>query len=173
MAEYAMKLTGHARKARPGVTVTHQFSPVLHGWFLGASSGIAEASDYTSGDFYGGRLQQQFGAKAFSAYTNMQPYEFMTSRCVSLHDHTSTKSDEELYLHAATTLANGGAYFFIDAINPDGRCCGRRSAFTIRCPAAWTSRKTACPCSNSLNRARIWTSATTRCSTRCSAPPHC
>lgn len=120
MAEYAMKLTGHARKARPGVTVTHQFSPVLHGWFLGASSGIAEASDYTSGDFYGGRLQQRFGAKAFSAYTNMQPYEFMTSRCVSLHDHTSTKSDEELYLHAATTLANGGAYFFIDAINPDG-----------------------------------------------------
>ena len=85
MAEYAMKLTGHARKARPGVTVTHQFSPVLHGWFLGASSGIAEASDYTSGDFYGGRLQQRVGAKAFSAYTNMQPYEFMTSRCVSLH----------------------------------------------------------------------------------------
>ena len=27
---------------------------------------------------------------------------------MNLHDHTSTKSDEELFLHAATTLANGG-----------------------------------------------------------------
>ena len=44
----------------------------------------------------------------------------MTSRCVNLQDHTSSKSDEELYLSALTTLANGGAYFFIDAINPDG-----------------------------------------------------
>lgn len=44
----------------------------------------------------------------------------MTSRCVTLYDHTSVKSDDELFLHALTTLANGGAYFFIDAINPDG-----------------------------------------------------
>jgi hypothetical protein len=48
------------------------------------------------------------------------PYEFMTSRCVNLHDHTSSKSKEELMCESATTLANGGACFFIDAINPDG-----------------------------------------------------
>ncbi len=120
LAEFAMKLTHHVRQIRPEITVTHQFSPVLHGWFLGASSGIAMASDYASGDFYGGGLQQRFGVKAFATYSKHQPYEFMTSRCTSLHDHTSTKSDDELYLHAMTTLANGGAYFFIDAINPDG-----------------------------------------------------
>ena len=44
----------------------------------------------------------------------------MTSRGVSLRDHTSAKSDEELLLSTITTLANGGAYLLIDAINPDG-----------------------------------------------------
>ncbi len=120
MAEFAATLTDHVRKAKPGISVTHQFSPVLHGWFLGQSSGIAAASDYASGDFYGGKIQHRLGAKVFAAYSKNAPYEFMTSRCVNLHDHTSTKSEEELLLHAATTLANGGAYFFIDAINPDG-----------------------------------------------------
>jgi len=103
--------------------VTHQFSPVLHGWYLAQSAGIARASDYASGDFYGGRDQQRFGLEVFQAYSTRTPFEFMTSRCVSLHDHTSTKSDEELYLHALTTLLHGGAYLFIDAIDPAGTLC--------------------------------------------------
>ncbi len=120
MAEFAAELTAWVRQLRPEISVTHQFSPVLHGWYLGQSDGIAAASDYASGDFYGGKLQHRFGIKAFAAFSRKKPLEFMTSRCVSLHDHTSTKSDEELTLHALTTLAHGGAYFFIDAINPDG-----------------------------------------------------
>lgn len=120
MAEFGQMLTDHVKRLHPEMSVTHQFSPVLHGWFLGQSSGTADASDYASGDFYGGKAQQRIGAKIFSAYSKHQPFEFMTSRCVDLHDHTSTKSDDELFLHAVTTLANGGAYFFIDAIHPDG-----------------------------------------------------
>lgn len=120
MADFAQKLTDFVKTARPSLTVTHQFSPVLHGWFLGQSTGIAQASDYASGDFYGSKLQQRFGTKVFDAFSTNPPFEFMTSRCVTLYDHTSTKSDDELYLSALTTLANGGAYFFIDAINPDG-----------------------------------------------------
>ncbi|MCQ2378698.1 MAG: hypothetical protein MJ016_05745, partial [Victivallaceae bacterium] len=65
-------------------------------------------------------MQQRFAVKAFDAFTTRKPFEFMTSRCVSLRDHTSAKPEAELFLHALTTLANGGAYFFIDAINPDG-----------------------------------------------------
>ena len=120
IAEFAMELTTFCKQIKPAISVTHQFSPVLHGWFLGQSSGIAAASDYASGDFYGGKLQQRLGAKVFAAYSKHQPYEFMTSRCVSLQDHTSTKSNDELFIHALTSLANAGAYFFIDAINPDG-----------------------------------------------------
>jgi hypothetical protein len=44
----------------------------------------------------------------------------MTSRCVTLYDHTSSKSDAEMKRSYATTLANGGAHLLIDAINPDG-----------------------------------------------------
>ncbi len=120
MVSFAQRLTDFAKSVKPGISVAHQFSPVLHGWYLGQSSGIAAASDYASGDFYGGKLQQRFAVKAFDAYTTHPPFEFMTSRCVDLHDHTSGKSDDELFLSALTTLANGGAYLFIDAINPNG-----------------------------------------------------
>lgn len=120
MGEFAQILTDHIKSEKPDMTVTHQFSPMLHGWYLGQSSAIARASDYSSGDFYSGKRQQRFATKAFAAFTQTFPYEFMTSRCVDLHDHTSTKSDEELFIGAATTLANGGAYMMIDAINPDG-----------------------------------------------------
>jgi hypothetical protein len=120
MAEFAQKLTDFIRSVKPGLPVTHQFSPVLHGWYLGQSDGIAAASDYASGDFYGSKLQQRFAVKAFDSFTRKPPFEFMTSRCVDLHDHTTTKSPEEMFLSALTTLANGGAYFFIDAISPDG-----------------------------------------------------
>ena len=120
MADFARRLTDFAKSVKPGISVAQQFSPVLHGWYLGQSSGIAAASDYASGDFYGSKLQQRFAVKVFDAYTRNPPFEFRTSRCVDLHDHTSCKPDEELFLSALTTLANGGAYFFIDAINPDG-----------------------------------------------------
>ncbi|MBR4519049.1 MAG: beta-galactosidase, partial [Victivallales bacterium] len=120
MADFAQKLTDFVKEKKPDLSVTHQFSPVLHGWFLGQSTGIAQASDYASGDFYGEKLQQRFATKVFDAFTSNPPFEFMTSRCVTLYDHTSTKSDDELLFSALTTLANGGAYFFIDAINPDG-----------------------------------------------------
>jgi len=120
MAEFAHTITTHLKKIKLGATVTHQFSPVIAGWFLGQSAGIAAASDYASGDFYGDKHQHRLGTKIFTAFSHEMPYEFMSSRCVDLKDHTSSKSEDELFLHAGTTLANGGAYFFIDAINPDG-----------------------------------------------------
>ncbi|MDD3155608.1 MAG: beta-galactosidase trimerization domain-containing protein [Victivallaceae bacterium] len=120
LVRLARTMTDFIHATKPGCTVTHQFSPVLHGWFLGQSSGIALASDYASGDFYGDKLQQRFALKVFDAYSTQKPFEYMTSRCESLRDHTSGKSPETLFIHALTTLAHGGAYFFIDAINPDG-----------------------------------------------------
>ncbi len=120
MAVFARRMSDAARRTRPGISVTCQFSPVLHGWYLGQSPGIAGAGDYASGDFYGSKHQQRLGVKALDAYSAKPPLEFMTSRCVNLYDHTSTKSAAELKLSAATTLAHGGACFFIDAIDPDG-----------------------------------------------------
>lgn len=109
-----------AIQAQRDVTVTFQNSPIIMGWSLGQSEGIADSCDYASGDFYGGKYQHILGAKILAAASARQPYEYMTSRCIDLTDHTAMKSEQTLTCEAATTLANGGAYFFIDAINPDG-----------------------------------------------------
>lgn len=118
--EFARFLTSAAKAEKPDLSVVHQFSPILHGWYLAVDADFSKDSDYASGDFYGGKLQQRLGTKVFDALTTKRPFEFMTSRCVNLYDHTTMKPASELLASAATTLANGGAYFFIDAINPDG-----------------------------------------------------
>ena len=118
--EVAGFLTEAAKQHRPGISVVHQFSPVIIGWYLGLDSSFSLNSDYASGDFYGGTHQHRLGTKVMSAFSTNIPFEFMTSRCVNLYDHTSTKSEDGLFCSAATILANGGAYLFIDAINPDG-----------------------------------------------------
>ncbi|OGV71800.1 MAG: hypothetical protein A3K19_08525 [Lentisphaerae bacterium RIFOXYB12_FULL_65_16] len=119
MAAFSQEITRFI-KSRKDMTVTHQTSTIMHGWMQGYTLGIAAACDYTSGDFYGGKYQHILGSKVLAAASKDLPYEFMTSRCVNLRDHTSMKSEAELTAEAATTLANAGAYFFIDAINPDG-----------------------------------------------------
>lgn len=119
MAEFTREIT-RSIKSQRDITVTHQTSTLMHGWMLGYTLGIADACDYTSGDFYGGKYQHILGCKLLAAASQNMPYEFMTSRSVNLRDHTSMKSEAELTVEAATTLANSGAYFFIDAINPDG-----------------------------------------------------
>lgn len=120
IGDFAQQLTNHIKSSKPYLPVTHQFSPVLQGWYRAQSPLIARACDYTSADFYGGKFQQRLGTKVMAAFSKNLPFEFMTSRCVDLTDHTSTKSEAEMLCSASTTLANGGACFFIDAINPDG-----------------------------------------------------
>lgn len=119
MVDFCEELAAAIKAIKP-ITVTFQNSPIIFGWAWGQTPGVANACDYTSGDFYGGKYQHILGAKILSAATKKQPFEYMTSRCVNLNDHTSMKSEAELRCEAATTLASGGAYFFIDAINPDG-----------------------------------------------------
>jgi len=119
MVAYCQELAGFIKSIKP-ITVTFQNSPIIFGWSWGQTPGIANACDYTSADFYGGKYQHILGAKILAACSSKQPYEYMTSRCVNLNDHTSMKSEADLLCEASTTLASGGAYFFIDAINPDG-----------------------------------------------------
>jgi hypothetical protein len=120
LSDFAHDLTRTVKAKKPDLAVVHQLAPILLGYNYGQSVEMSQANDYASGDFYGGRDQQRLGTKVMAAISKTIPYEWMTSRCVTLYDHTSTKSEAELATSAATTLANGGAYFFIDAINPDG-----------------------------------------------------
>jgi hypothetical protein len=121
IAEFAAFATAAVKHARPSATVNHQYSTSLHSWIRGSTVGIAEASDYCGGDFYGGFFQQSFICKLFYNLSRERPAEYHTSRCTpSLHDHTTTKTREMLEMHAAICRANDAAFLFIDAIDPVG-----------------------------------------------------
>ncbi len=120
MKEFAGELTAAVRRARPSMTVTHQMSPVLHGWVLGMPYSLAEHCDYCSGDFYGPAIQQSLVCKIYEAISTRKPFEFHTSRCVHLWDHVTMKSAARLETQASLAPAHGSAFMFIDAIDPEG-----------------------------------------------------
>jgi len=120
LSEFAHLATNKVKSINPNISVEHQFSTCVAAWSLGVTSEISEASDYCGGDFYGGLLQESFICKLYYNLTDNQPFEFMTSRCINLRDHTTTKSKELLEAQVYSALSNGGAFLFIDAIDPIG-----------------------------------------------------
>ncbi len=120
LSEFAQLVTKQAKNLKPGVSIEHQFSTCVANWVFGVTQAISEASDYCGGDFYGGALQESFVCKLYYNLTRNQPFEFMTSRCINISDHTTTKPKELLEAQAFSALANGGAFLFIDAIDPTG-----------------------------------------------------
>ncbi len=120
MSELAGLLTAAVRRTRPSMTVTHQLSPVLHGWRTAMPYSLTEHCDYASGDFYGPPIQQSVVCKIFEAISVRKPFEFMTSRCLDLWDHVTMKEASEMEMQSFLAPAHGGAFMFIDAINPDG-----------------------------------------------------
>jgi len=120
MIETVEILRNHLKKLKESLNVVFNCAPIMHGWSLAQTGRLAQLGDFLSGDFYGGRDQQRLGCKIFSEYSSTTPFEFMTSRCVNLYDHTSTKSESEIESHILTTFSNGGASLLIDAINPNG-----------------------------------------------------
>ena len=121
MAEYLWNIV---KSRKPNMTVEHNFAPAMLSWNSAWTDKLADWVDFNSGDNYGNMDWQSFINKLHNTLTKNLPYEFMTSRCYpTLLDHTSIKPKDMLYLENAITLANGGAFFFIDAINPDGSMC--------------------------------------------------
>ena len=121
MADYARFATGCVKKIKPHVTIEHQFSRITGSWIDGSSEMLTEAVDYCGGDYYGGFLQQTFINKYYKNVSPNLPFVYHTSRCdPELVYHTTTKTEEELLLHAITALVHNGAFLLVDAINPDG-----------------------------------------------------
>jgi len=120
MREFALESTQTVKQARP-IQVFHQFSTVFEPWQFGVSLEQNEASDFCSGDFYGGANEFSLVCKAYDGLTRMQPFEFMTSRTIGLGDFETTKPFEQLLLESSIPAAHSGACLFIDAVKPNGR----------------------------------------------------
>jgi hypothetical protein len=120
MKELAGLLTAAVRRVRPGMTATHQLSPVLHDWRTAMPYDLTEECAYASGDFYGPPAHQSLACKIFAALSVTKPFEFMTSRCVDLWDHVTMKSEAKMAMQAFLAPAHAAGFMFIDAIDPDG-----------------------------------------------------
>jgi len=120
LAEFASSLVSAVKKINPEITVVLQSAHWQNGWRDGLTLPFFEVQDYIGGDFYGGALEESFVCKLFYNLTLNKPFEYMTSRCPTLLDHTTMKSKELLEIQLYSTLANNGAFCFIDAIDPEG-----------------------------------------------------
>ena len=121
ISEFASFSTSCVKAVKPNVLVEHQFSRITGSWVDGSTEDIMKSSDYASGDYYGGFLQQTFINKYYRNVSKNLPFVYHTSRCdPELNHHTTTKTKDELLQHVVTALVHNGAFLLVDAINPDG-----------------------------------------------------
>ncbi|MDW7658143.1 MAG: beta-galactosidase trimerization domain-containing protein [Bacillota bacterium] len=120
LADLAHLISSILRTLKPDISITFNCAAWQRGWTDGNTQSFFNESDYLAGDFYGNSLMYSTICKFLNNASQNRPIEFMTSRCVSLRDHTTTKTSEELEFSAYGSFAHNGAFVFIDAINPDG-----------------------------------------------------
>ena len=104
------------------ISVTHNvaYSALPNPTRANAEEVIA-ACDYAGGDINNTIYAQSFICKFYRGITRHQPFEFMIARCApGLKAHTQQKSEDLLRSITALTIANHGAAFVIDAIDPVG-----------------------------------------------------
>jgi hypothetical protein len=120
MREFALQTTQAVKQTRP-ILVFHQFSTIFDPWQFGVSLEQNEASDFCSGDFYGGAGEFSLVCKAYDGLTRTRPFEFMTSRTIGLGDFETTKPFGQMLLESSIPAVHSGACLFIDAVKPNGR----------------------------------------------------
>ncbi len=120
LVEFGALATAAVRRHKPGASVNHQFSLAAAPWIQGVTERHRDFCDYLGGDFYEDFDHQAFFCKLFRTISPSLPYEFHTSRCTNLGDHTTMKSMDELRIMNALTFTHQGATLFIDAIDPFG-----------------------------------------------------
>lgn len=109
---------------RHGVKIVyHNFAVSLFNWKFGMSTALGEHNEFLGGDFYGDMDEQFLISRYMLNLSKTRPVEFMTSRCVHLTDHVSTKPLAQLQTQAFAALASSAAFRLIDAIDPRGTVC--------------------------------------------------
>jgi len=120
LAEFASLATSTVKRLKPCASVEHQASTYILHWGFGVTEKLVPHNDFLQGDFYGDALQGSFVRKFLYNLSPNLPYGFETSICVELANHTTMKSQELLIAKACAAVADGGAFVFIDAIDPVG-----------------------------------------------------
>lgn len=119
LREFAMAVSQAIKQTRP-ISAYHQFGSIFGPWHLGVPLEMRDASDFCSGDFYGGPDQFSLVCKTYYSLTPKRPYEFMTSRTKTLQDFETTKPLETLQMESLFPTLHSSATLLIDAIKPQG-----------------------------------------------------
>ena len=148
LLEFAKSCSAAVKKARPGITVNHQYSTIFHNWTLGAPLELRDACDYVGGDFYGGSIQHSLACKVFHGLTHRRPFEFHTSRTRIYSDHVTVKPMEEIRTEAFVATLHSAALMIVDYINVDGTLNRQAHEFLGRLMRSGpcTSRSSAATC---------------------------
>lgn len=121
VADYAEKIRAAAKEADPNISIAMQCAEIRNPLQAGVNNlRYYQATDYMSGDFYESREGVNVLSRILYNLTRELPFEFMTSRCISLGSHTMNKDINELILQSYAAMMYHGAFLFIDAIDPDG-----------------------------------------------------
>ena len=121
VADYVEKIRDAAKSADPDITISLQATGIKAPMGIGlTSSRYYDVPDYLAGDFYETREGVNVISRILYKYSNQLPFEYMTSRCVSLERHTMNKNINELIQQSYAAIMYKGAFLFIDAIDPDG-----------------------------------------------------
>ena len=119
-ADFAEMIRAAAKEIRPDLTLAFQSGSWQHGWGGAVNDRFLQANDYLAADFYGDPLLYSVICKYVNHLTPHRPMEYMTSRCLSLEDHTTTKSESELLSSIRGAFVHNAAFVYIDAIDPKG-----------------------------------------------------
>ena len=121
VATYVKILKKAAKEADPDIDVILQSANLKHPLKEGCGTlEYCNTTEFLSGDYYEPREGVNALSRMLYKLTPNLPFEFMTSRCVSLERHTMNKDINELILQSYAALMYKGSFLFIDAIDPDG-----------------------------------------------------
>jgi hypothetical protein len=121
LAEFAELVTGSAKGAKPGVTVSHQANVWNGDWLLGPSQQMLGSTDWLAADAGGDRGELSYVARLFLGASRLKPFEMIRAWYHgAITDHTVAWTEERLRCAAFAAFIHGGARTFIDAIDPVG-----------------------------------------------------
>jgi len=120
LVEFAALATNIVKKHKPQASIEHQASTFHQNWRFGVSYKLAEQNTFLQGDFYGDAIQGSVARKLFYNLSENLPFGFETCFAVDLGNHTARKDKDLLRCKTYAAIADGGAFVFIDAIDPVG-----------------------------------------------------
>jgi hypothetical protein len=119
--DFCHLVTATIRRDKPSATVAHQSQTFNGDWLFGASTQLAEESDFLSADLYGDRLTLSYSSKLFASLSKNLPFEHLNSWTYpAIHEHVIPRSEAHLEINAFAALMNHGAFGFVGFPDPDG-----------------------------------------------------